>query len=155
MTKKRVELSIEDEVIEKAKKRIPNISGFVETCLKQYLGIDNNLIPTSKMHELADTIGKCQLELFLMNEREHIEEAKAKAAKQEINIAWRKLYTTYRDTRTIDEHLLQNAVEVLGVPGEELSDIVEVCHVFCRDDNVDVTEWEEVYEKYGGEDYDE
>ena len=155
MTKKRVELSIEDEVIEKAKKRIPNISGFVETCLKQYLGIDNNLIPTSKMHELADTIGKCQLELFLMNEREHIEEAKAKAAKQEINIAWRKLYTTYRDTRTIDEHLLSNASEVLGVPGEELSDIVEVCHVFCRDDNVDVTEWEEVYEKYGGEDYDE
>ena len=155
MTKKRVELSIEDEVIEKAKKRIPNISGFVETCLKQYLGIDNNLIPTSKMHELADTIGKCQLELFLMNEREHIEEAKAKAAKQEINLAWRKLYTTYRDTRTIDEQLLSNAVEVLGVPSQELSDIVEVCYVFSRNDEVDVTEWEEVYAKYGGEDYDE
>jgi len=154
MTKKRVELSIEDEVIEKAKKRIPNISAFVETCLKQYLGIDNNLIPTSKMHELADTIGKCQLELFLMNEREHIEEAKAKAAKQEINIAWRKLYTTYRDTRTIDGYLLRNAVDILGVPEDELVDIVEVCHVFCRDDNVDVTEWSDVYEKYGGSDGD-
>ena len=149
MTKKRVELSIEDEVIEKAKKRIPNISGFVETCLKQYLGIDNGLVPVSKMHELAETIGKCQLELYLMNKREHIEEAKEKAAKQEINLAWRRLYTTYRDTRTIDEHLLANAIDVLNVPEEELCDIVEVCFVFSRDDEVDVTECEEVYEKYG------
>lgn len=151
MTKEALKISIESEVLEKAKNRIPNISAFVETCLKQYLGIDNGLVPTSKMYELADTIGKCQLELYLMNEREHIEEAKEKAAKQEINLAWRRLYTTYRDTRTIDEHLLANAIDVLNVPEEELCDIVEVCFVFSRDDEVDVTEWSEVYEKYGGE----
>ena len=86
-----------------------------------------------------------------MNERGNIEEAKAKAAKQEINIAWRKLYTTYRDTRAIDEYLLRNAVDVLGVPEDELVDIVEVCHVFCRDDGVDVTEWSDVYEHYGSD----
>ena len=154
MTKKQLILTIDEEVIEKAKKHIPNISGFVEECLKQYLGIGNNLIPVSKMHELVEGIGKNQLELHLMNERGNIEEAKEKAAKQEINLAWRKLYTTYRDTRTIDEHLLSNASEILGVPGEELSDIVEVCFVFSRDDGVDVTEWEEVYEQYGGNDGD-
>lgn len=152
MTKKQLILTIDEEVIEKAKKHIPNISGFVEECLKQYLGIGNNLIPVSKMHELVEGIGKNQLELHLMNERGNIEEAKEKAAKQEINLAWRKLYTTYRDTRTIDEHLLSNASEILGVPGEDLSDIVEVCFVFSRDDGVDVTEWAEVYEQYGGED---
>jgi hypothetical protein len=103
------------------------------------------------MHELIEQIGDAQLQLYLMNERSHIEENKKKAAKQEINLAWRKLYTTYRDTRTIDEHLLQNAVEVLGVSGEELTDIVEVCFVFNRGDEVDVTEWSDVYEKYGGD----
>ena len=151
MTKKQLILTIDEEIIKKAKKTIPNISGFVEECLKQYLGIGNNLAPTSKMSELVETISKSQFELYLMNERSHIEENKKKAAKQEINLAWRKLYTTYRDTRTIDETLLENAVKTLGVPSEELRDIVEVCFVFSRDDEVDVTEWSDVYEKYGGD----
>lgn len=149
MTKKRIELTIDDEVLEKARKQIPNLSGFVEECLKQYLGIGFNLIPTSKMNELVETISKSQLELYLMNERGNIEEAKEKAAKQEINLAWRKLYTTYRDTRTINQDKLQYASEILNVPEEELVDIVEVCYVFSRNDEIDVTEWEEVYQKYG------
>lgn len=154
MTKEKATISLDSEVLEKARKQIPNLSGFVEECLKQYLGIGNNLLPTSKMHELVENISKSQLELHLMNERGNIEEAKDKAAKQEINLAWRKLYTTYRDTNTIDEYLLSNAVEVLGVPEVELTDIVEVCHAFCRRDEVDVTEWEEVYEQYGDSDGD-
>ena len=152
MTKEKATISLDAEVLDKARKQIPNLSGFIETCLKQYLGIGNNLIPTSKMGELVETISKSQLELYLMNERGNIEEAKEKAAKQEINLAWRKLYTTYRDTRTIDESLLTNASEILGVSKVDLTDIVEVCFVFSRDDQVDVTEWSEVYEHYGGED---
>ena len=151
MTKEKATISLDSEVLEKARKQIPNLSGFIEECLKQYLGIGYNLIPTSKMHELVEGISKNQLDLYLMNERGNIEENKKKAAKQEINLAWRKLYTTYRDTKTIDETLLKNAVEILNVPELELTDIVEVCHAFCRRDEVDVTEWEEVYEKYGGE----
>ena len=149
MTKEAIKLSIDDEVLEKARKQIPNLSGFVEECLKQYLGIGFNLIPTSKMNELVETISKSQLELYLMNERGNIEEAKEKAAKQEINLAWRKLYTTYRDTRTINQDKLQYASEILNVPEDELVDIVEVCYVFSRNDEIDVTEWNEVYEKYG------
>ena len=151
MTKEKATISLDAEVLDKARKQIPNLSGFIENCLKQYLGIGNNLIPTSKMGELVETISKSQLELYLMNERGNIEEAKEKAAKQEINLAWRKLYTTYRDTRTIDESLLTNASEILGVSKVDLTDIVEVCFVFSRQEEVDVTEWAEVYEKYGGE----
>ena len=149
MTKEKATISLDSEVLEKARKQIPNLSGFVEECLKQYLGIGFNLIPTSKMNELVETISKSQLELYLMNERGNIEEAKEKAAKQEINLAWRKLYTTYRDTRTINQDKLQHASEILNVPEEELVDIVEVCYVFSRNDEIDVTEWEEVYQKYG------
>ena len=152
MTKEPIKLSIDSELLEKAKKQIPNISAFVEECLKQYLGIGNNLTPTSKMYDLVETISKSQLELYLMNERQHIEEAKQKAEKQEINLAWRHLYTEYRDTRTINQDKLKHASEVLGVNSEELTDIVEVCYVFSRDDDVDVTEWSEVYAAYGGDD---
>lgn len=154
MTKKQLILTIDEDVVKKAKETIPNVSGFVEECLKQYLGIGNNLIPTSKMKELVDTISKSQLELYLMNERGNIEEAKEKAAKQEINLAWRRLFTHYRDTRHIDDILLKKAVDILEVSAEELTDIVEVCFVFSRNDGVDVTEWSEVYKQYGSEEDD-
>ena len=149
--KKQLILTIDEEVVEKAKKQIPNISAFVEDCLKIYLGIGNGLINTSNIHELNETISKCQLELYLMNEKGNIKEAQEKAAKEEINLAWRRLYTNYRDTRTIDKNLLNNASEILGVPVEELTDIVEVCLVFSMRDNVDVTEWNDVYENYGSD----
>ena len=149
--KKQLILTIDEEVVEKAKKQIPNISAFVEDCIKNYLGIGNGLINTSNIHELNETISKCQLELYLMNERGNIKEAKEKAAKQEINLAWRRLYATYRDTRTIDETLLNNASEILKVDKVELSDIVEVCYAFSRNSDIDVTEWAEVYAEYGGD----
>lgn len=149
ITKKNVTITIDEELLEKAKKQIPNISGFVEECLKQYLGIGNNLIHTSKMNELVETISKSQLELYLMNERGNIEEAQEKAKQQEINLAWRRLYTEYRDTRTINQDKLKHASKILGVPCEELTDIVEVCYVFSMRDKIDVTEWSEVYAQYG------
>ena len=73
MTKKQLILTIDEDIVKKAKDTIPNISGFVEECLKQYLGIGNNLIPTSKMKELVDTISKSQLELYLMNLQKKME----------------------------------------------------------------------------------
>ena len=151
MTKEKATISLDSEVLEKARKQIPNLSGFLEECLKNYLGIGNGLINTSNIHELNETISKCQLELYLMNEKGNIKEAKEKAAKQEINLAWRKLYATYRDTRTIDETLLTNASEILKVDKVELSDIVEVCYAFSRNSDIDVTEWTEVYAEYGGD----
>lgn len=149
MTKKRYDISIEEDIMEKAKKQIPNISGFVETCLKQYLGVGNELTPTSKMHELVETISKCQLELYLMNEKGNIEKEKEKAELHEINFAWRQLYTEYRDTRTINQDKLKHASEILGVSCDELTDIVEVVFVYRDSSNVDVTDWFSVYNEYG------
>lgn len=149
MTKEKATISLDSEVLEKARKQIPNISGFIEECLRNYLGMGNGLVNTSNIHDLNETISKCQLELYLMNEKGNIQEAQEKAAQQEINLAWRHLYTEYRDTRTINQDKLKHAVEVLGVGAEELTDIVEVCFVFSRKDDVDVTEWSEVYKQYG------
>ena len=45
MSKKQLILTIDEEVIEKAKKHIPNISGFVEECLKHHLGLADGTYP--------------------------------------------------------------------------------------------------------------
>ena len=149
MTKEKATISIDSEVLDKARKQIPNISGFIENCLRKYLGVGNELIPTNKMHELVETISKCQLELYLMNEKGNIEKEKEKAELHEINFAWRQLYTEYRDTRTVNQDKLKHASEVLGVSCDELTDIVEVVFVYRDTANVDVTDWFSVYKEYG------
>ena len=149
MTKKQLILTIDEDVVDKAKKQIPNISACVEKWLKQYLGIANNLIPTSKMHELIDTISKCQLELHIMTEQKNIEEMKQQAKLEEINFAWRKVYTEYRDTRTFNQGKLKHTANTLNVSAEELKDIVEVLFTYRDSADVDVTDWFEVYKEYG------
>ena len=146
MTKKQLILTIDEEVIEKAKKTIPNISGFVENCLKQYLGLGNNLTPTSKMNELVETISKCQLELYLMNERENIEETQERVENFEKDKAWRFLWNDYRIRLIPDERLLKEAVEMLGVNAETLEDILD--EVYEAKDSIDTEEWSEVKEWY-------
>ena len=148
MTKQKTTISIDSELLELAKNQVPNLSGFFEECLKKYLGVGNNLIPTFKMNELTQTISKCQLELYLMNERNKIEENIKEAKEDEIRIAWMKLYAEYRDQRTINKDKLKHASEVLKVSEEELVDIVEVCYAY-RHNDVDVTNWSTVYKYYG------
>ena len=152
MTKKRYDISIEEEVMENAKKQIPNISGFVEECLRNYLGMTNGLFNTSNIQQLNETISKCQLEMHMLTQRDNIEEVKLQAEKQEINFAWRQLFTEYRDSKTINQDKLEHASKILNVPPVELSDIIEVCYTFGRDDGVDVTEWLEVKAAYWGND---
>lgn len=152
MTKKRLELTIEEDILEQAKKQIPNMSQFFQQCLEAYLGINTQtLFYVPDAQTAIDTIRDAQTALFLLTERNKIEENIMKAEEQEINIAWRRLYTTYRDQRVINQDYLKHASEVLNVDVEELTDIVEVCYVFSRDDQVDVTEWVEVYSQYGGD----
>jgi len=147
-------VTIDEDLIEKAKNQIPNISAFVEYCLKNYLGEIEGLIPTWKQQELIDTIKKCQLELYLMNEKKNIDENMKKSQLEEINIVWRKLYKDYRIRKNNDPKQLKEAAEKLEVSVQELMDILDVTYAYSRRDRIDITNWQEVYEKYGGCNYD-
>ena len=156
MTKKNFTITIDEDLLEKSKKQIPNMSNFFENCLLAYLGMDTqSIFYTSDAQEAIDTIRKAQTALYLLTERNKIEENIKEAAEDEIRIAWMRLYTEYRDQRIINQDKLQHASEVLGVSGEELTDIVEVCYVYSRNDDIDVTSWSSVYAAYGyGDDHD-
>ena len=150
MTKKRIEVSIEEDILEQAKKQIPNMSNFFQNCLEAYLGTNTKtLFYVPDAQKAIDTIRDAQTALFLLTEREKIEENIKKANEDEIRIAWMKLYAEYRDTKTINQDKLRYASEILKVSTEELVDIVEVCYAFSRRDEIDVTDWEKVYKEYG------
>ena len=146
MSKIRTTLTIDEEVYEKAKKSIPNLSEFLEECLKHYFGYADGIFPVGNVNEINDKIGKLQVELFLINQNYDIEESKKEAETFEKDKAWRFLWNDYFRKKIPDLQLLENAVEILEVDEETLEDLLD--EVYEAKDNVDTEEWENVYEWY-------
>ena len=149
MTKVRTTLTIEEEVYEKAKKTIPNLSEFLEECLKHYFGYANGTFPIGNINEISDKIGKLQVELFLINQNYDMETAIKEAEKFEKDKAWRFLWNDYRVRLIPDETLLSSAVKELGIDEETLEDLLD--EVYEAKDKVDTDEWITVYEWYSKE----
>lgn len=146
MSKKSLKISIEEEVLEKAKKHIPNLSGFVEECLKHYFGYADGIFPIGNVNEITDKIGRLQVELFLINQNYNAEESRKNAENEERDKAWRFLWNDFRPTLIPDETLLEKAIEVLGINGEELEDILD--WIYITDIKVDTNSWQEVLKAY-------
>ena len=146
MTKKSLKISIEEEILEKAKKHIPNLSGFVEECLKHYFGYADGIFPIGNVNEITDKIGRLQVELFLINQNYDAEESRKNAENEERDKAWRFLWNDFKSSLIPDETLLEKAIEVLGINGEELEDILD--WVYITDINVNTNSWQEVLKAY-------
>ena len=146
MTKERVNISIDSEILIKAKKHIPNLSGFVEECLKHYFGYADGIFPIGNVNEITDKIGKLQVELFLINQNYDAEESMKNAANEEKDKAWRFLWNDFRPTLIPDETLLEKAIEILEMNKEELEDILD--WVYLTDVKVDTNSWQEVLKAY-------
>ena len=146
MIKERVNISIDSELLIKAKKHIPNLSGFIEECLKHYFGYADGIFPIGNVNEITDKIGKLQVELFLINQNYDAEESRKKTENIEKDKAWRFLWNDYRPRLIPDETLLAKAVELLGKDEEELEDILD--WVYITDVKVDTNSWQEVLKAY-------
>ena len=146
MTKERVNISIEKTLLEKAKNEIPNLSGFIEECLKHYFGYANGTFPIGNINEITNKIGKLQVDLFLINENYDVEESRKKAENFEKDKAWRFLWNDYRIRLIPDERLLAEAVEKLSVDEETLEDVLD--EVYEAKESIDTNEWDTVYEWY-------
>ena len=146
--KKQLVITIDAIVLKKAKENIPNLSKFIEECLKHYLGLNTCEYPVHNAKELLNKISECQLELHLLNEENKLNENIEKAKQVLIGSTWRILYATYRDTKNVPKKQLNEAEKILGVPSSELKDILELCFIFR--DEIDVTDWEKVHAEYRG-----
>lgn len=146
MTKKSLKISIEEEILEKAKKHIPNLSSFVEECLKHYLGYANGTYPVGNINEITDNIGKLHVELFLINQNFDAEESRLEAENFEKDKAWRFLWNDYRVRLIPDDILMEKAIGILEIGEEELEDILD--WVYETDIEVDTNSWQEVLKLY-------
>ena len=86
------------------------------------------------------------LELFLINQNYDAEESRKNAENEERDKAWRFLWNDFKPSLIPDETLLEKAIEVLGINGEELEDILD--WVYITDINVNTNSWQEVLKAY-------
>ena len=146
MTKKTIGLSIDENILQKAKKEIPNLSEFLEECLKHYFGYANGTFPVGNINDITTRIGKLQVELFLINQNYDTETAIKEAEDFEKDKAWRFLWNDYRIKLIADEMLMENAVKELGIDEDTLEDLLD--ELYETDEDVDTDSWDNVYEWY-------
>lgn len=143
--KKKTTLSIDENVLQEATKRIPNVSGFIEDCLKEFLGMSPGNYPTKTAHDIIDDIGRSQVDLHILNEQNKIEDNLQSMEQEKIDKVWRDLYLKYRDEMTVSDDLMRDASQMLNVSVEVLEDVLD-----CVDDsNKFFNTWEEVKQWYG------
>lgn len=144
MTKKTIGLSIDENILQKAKKEIPNLSEFLEECLKHYFGYANGTFPVGNINDITTRIGKLQVELFLINQNYDTETAIKEAEEFEKDKAWRFLWNDYRIKLIADEMLMENAVKELGIDEDTLEDLLD--ELYETDEDVDTDSWDNVLE---------
>ena len=143
--KKKLTLSIEEQVLQDATEQIPNISKFVEDCLKEFLGYNVGNYPTKDARDIIDSIGRSQVELHILNEQNKIEDNLQSMEQEKIDKFWRDLYLKYREVMVISDSLMNKTSEILGVTAEVLEDVLD-----CVDDsNQFFNTWVEVKQWYG------
>lgn len=143
MTKKNITITIEEQVLKKAKQQIPNISSFVESCLMNYL---NGTFPVSDANIILQQIGQLQADLYLLNQNNNIKQKIKEKENLEKDKAWRFLWNDYNTKLILDNTLLEKAVELLGKNRDELEEILD--WVLLTEVKVDTNYWEEVLRKY-------
>ena len=144
MSKKNIGLTIDENILQKAKDTIPNLSEFFEECLKHYFGYANGTFPIGNINDITDKIGKLQVELFLINQNYDMETALKEAEEFEKDKAWRFLWNDYRIRLIPDEQLLTEAEEKLQMHSETLEDLLD--ELYEVKDEIDTNSWNKVYQ---------
>lgn len=153
MTKKTIGLSIDDEILKIAKKRIPNLSEFFEECLKNYLGLSDGIYPSAEASEIIESISILQTKLHILNKNIDVQENMKLIEDEKINRPFRALWNDYKRRLTLNQELMQDVLNVVNVDAETLEDILDFAYVNQEELSLNFS-WEEVYEKYQKEEGD-
>ena len=151
MTKIKTTLTVEENLLKKAKKQIPNLSAFFEECLKNYMGVLNGLYPTAEYKEMIDEISKIQTKLFILNQNYDYEKAQREVEEEKINRALRGAWHEYSKTFRPEGDAFNNAVSVLNVDAEKLEDMLDFADMYRDELGLNFT-WSKLYELYEKED---
>lgn len=156
--KSKLTLSINTEILEVAKKRIPNISQTVETMLKVLINLENadetRIVQeiTKTEEELKQNHGKL---LILKDRLETVrKESRYNQKEKEQDIAWYQALNTYMRAKTLNpetEAMIEKALPILGINKKTMVRVVEAVFYDRLDGDIDVMKsqsWNYIKEQY-------
>lgn len=140
MTKKITTISIDEKILVKAKKEIPNLSIFVEDCLKSYLGFDNTNIKGIDENMLV--IKKALLDIHILSSKDDVENVEKVYTVQEQNRVWNNLFGKFRNNEDISVDDFEKSSKILNVSVKDLKELLENIEFnFNGNDLIQCNEW--------------
>lgn len=139
MTKKITTISIEENILKKAKKEIPNLSIWVEDSLKAYFGFED--MDLGVIDENRQYIRDCMLKIHLASKKTHQDDEEVQFNETELNNAWSKLWRLYRNGQATNNDILE-AEKTLKIGFDELKGLLDNLVLSVnREDLVKCDEW--------------
>ena len=148
--KSKITISIDKEVLEKAKKQMPNISEFLNECLKQYLGLADGIYPTANAKDIVEDIAKSQAKLFILNQNYDFEKAQKQIEEEKVNRALRTVWHEYSKTFLPEGDAFNQALSALNVDAETLEDMLDFADANRDELGLNFT-WSKLCEMYENE----
>ncbi|WP_458454392.1 hypothetical protein [Methanobrevibacter sp.] len=133
MRKKVTTISIDENLLRQAKREIPNISVFVESCFIAYLGLDDNIIDVKT--EL-DKIKEAKLKINILTQSNTEETLINAYNKDKINNVWMECWGEYRNTEIINDEQLKKASKILGTTNQELKEMMVDLKLYATGDEI-------------------
>ena len=140
MTKKVTTISIDEDILIMAKKELPNLSIFVEDCLKAFLGFNKSELRT--IDENLDVIKNAMLNIQIISAKDNEININNNFNTAEQNKAWSKIWRNYRNNINLNNDEWEEAGLILNTSVSDLKELVEVLEFTCnRDEILKCDEW--------------
>ena len=120
MPKKVTSIRIDGDLLDKARKEIPNLSYFIEECLRAYFGIKTETFNITDVQRELDKIKQSSLNIHILSQREITSNVEMEKVAENKNKAWLKLWGTFRSNRIYSESTLMKSSEILNVEPRDL-----------------------------------
>lgn len=146
LVKKITTISIDEDVLKKAKKELPNFSIFVEECLKSFLGIGNLDLMT--IDENRNIIKNAMLKIQILTAKNDGEIAVEHYDSKQQEEAWLKIFNLFRKHQENRSDVV-NAGKILNMDSTELYELFEVIESECdKRELVKCSDWGYVKNTY-------
>ena len=146
MVKKITTISIDEDVLKKAKKELPNFSIFVEECLKSFLGIGNLDLMT--IDENRNIIKNAMLKIQILTAKNDGEFAVEHYDSKQQEEAWLKIFNLFRKHQENRSDVV-NAGKILNMDSTELYELFGIIESECdKRELVKCSDWGYVKNTY-------
>lgn len=156
--KSKLTLSINTEILEMAKKKIPNISNTVETMLKVLIDLENadETRIVQEITQTEETLKQNHGKLLILKDRLETvrKQTRYSQKEKEQDIAWYQALNTYMRVKTLNpetEEMIEKALPILKINKKTMVELVENVFYDRLDNDIDVMKsqsWNYVKEKY-------